>query len=289
MAAMRTREKPFKFWTFSVKATLFFLILFLIVFFLYQRQIIVLPERISLAINTLLLFISTLFGITVLFKLTGNYVKRFFDEPEEQIFYKKMYSWTLYTLWVLFMLNHFGVSLANLTLVLGLMATGLAFAVRDVLLMVFAWMILLRKKPFRIGDYIKIGQEEGKVKHIGTFYVLLDKTHNMPEDYIRVPNRIFLEQSIINLGKNYFYEQIQFPLSGVPEEWQKKVQALKNSIPQVSGKNIHTNVFIDMRSEKLVLVVEYIVSFELRQPVRSEVIELIFDQLRGHVLSVNPT
>jgi len=289
MAYRTTREKPFRFWTFSINATLILLVLFLVVFILYQRQVIDLPEWISRAINSILVFISTLFGITVLFKLTGNFVKKFFDEPEEKIFYKKIYSWSLYSMWALFMLNHFGVSIANLTLVLGLMATGLAFAVRDVLLLVFAWMILLRKKPFRIGDYIKIGQEEGKVKHIGTFYVLLDKTHNMPEDYIRVPNRLFLEQSIINLGKNSHLEQIQVPLSGVPENWQEKARSLKNDILPITGKDHHTNVFVDIRDEKLVLVVEYIVGFDLRQKVRSEVVEFIFDRLRGYALSAKVT
>lgn len=254
---------------------------------MYQREIIVLPEMISQAINTILLFISTLFGVTVLFKITGRWVKKFFDEPEERIFYKKIYSWSLYTLWVLFMLNHFGVSLANITLFVGLMATGLAFAVRDVLLLVFGWMILLRKKPFRIGDYIKIGEDEGKVKHIGTFYVLLDKTHNMPEDYIRVPNRLFLEKSIINLGKNSYFEQIQFPLSGIPVNCPEIINSLKNDIPPSIGRTDHTDVFLDMRNEKLLLVVDYVVNFDQRQKIRSEVIELVFGRFQGYIVFSN--
>jgi len=102
------------------------------------------------------------------------------------------------------------------------MATGLAFAVRDVLMSFFAWMILLRKKPFRIGDYIRIGEDEGKaITH------LLDR-----KDYVKV--------------------------------------------------------FADIRNEKLCLEVEYLVDFENKQMLRSDVIKLIFSKMNG-LISVPKT
>jgi MscS family membrane protein len=168
------------------------LILLLAVLYFDSRGFISIPAGVALVLKNILVVIATLFITSLILRLTIKPFFRLFDEPEERIFYTKIYSWTLYSVSIFVLLHHFGVSLGNITLFLGLIATGLAFAIRDVLLSFFGWIILLRKNPFRIGDYIRIGEDEGKVIHIGTFYVLLDNTPDIPQDFIRVPNKLFL-------------------------------------------------------------------------------------------------
>ena len=163
------------------------------------------------------------------------------------------------------------------------MATGLAFAVRDILVMIIAWMILLRKKPFKIGDYIRIGEDEGKVKHIGTFYVLLDKAHNLPDDFIRVPNRLFLEKSVNNLGKNQFFERLQFRLEKFPEGSSLTIENLKSLVLSSASGIELLSVYIDIIDEKLMLVVEYLVEFKHRQYKRSEIVKVVVEECREFV------
>lgn len=283
MSNIKIKDKEIKFLSPALLISALILASLLIILFLYQNNFIALPEDSIRIFNNVLLVFIILFAVTVISRLTKKYVHRFFDEPEEKIFYSKIYIWSLFAIGLLIILNHFGVSLSNITIFIGLMATGLAFAVRDILVMIIAWMILLRKKPFKIGDYIRIGEDEGKVKHIGTFYVLLDKAHNLPDDFIRVPNRLFLEKSVNNLGKNQFFERLQFRLEKFPEGSSLTIENLK-SLVQSSASGIELlSVYIDIIDEKLMLVVEYLVEFKQRQYKRSEIVKVVVEECREFV------
>lgn len=284
MAKHSFRELRLKFLSISVIITLVALLLLQSFNYLHFRKIIELPELSLKIINSVTLVIGTFFVTSLLLRLTIKRISRIFDEAEERIFYTKIYSWSIYSIGSFAILYHFGFSLGNITLFIGLLATGLAFAVRDVLLSFFGWMILLRKKPFRIGDYIRIGEDEGKVLHIGTFFVLLDRTYELPEDYTRVPNRLFLEKSISNLGKNTFHDEIRFQLSDLPPQKSEKEETLKKEVKQLLKRTEHVNVYTDLKNEKLYLAVEYLVSFDKRQETRSKAIELIYNRYKEYIV-----
>ncbi len=270
------KEIRLRFLSVSVVVTLLALMVLIGLAYLNRTGIIHLPDTANSIIESVTLVIGTFFAASLLLRLTIKRVYNLFDEPEERIFYSKIYSWSLYSIGIFVILYHFGVSLGNITIFIGLLTTGLAFAVRDVLLSFFGWIILLRKQPFRIGDYIKIGDDEGKVLHIGTFYVLLDRTHELPDQYTRVPNRLFLEKSINKLGKESLQEHLHFQLSQLPPNSKEIEESMRNDISALIGVENHILVYFDIRNEKLFLVVKYLVGFENRQEVRSDVIERVF-------------
>ena len=284
----KLKEIRFRFVSISVVVSLLILVAIQVLVYLHSKSYIELPEIVSRTFKSVTLVVAILFFSSLLLRLTIKRVYIFFDEPEERIFYSKIYSWTLYSIGIFIILHHFGVSLGNITIFIGLIATGLAFAVRDVLLSFFGWIILLRKKPFRIGDYIRIGESEGRVIHIGTFYVLLDKTLDIPEDYTRVPNRLFLEKSIDNLGKTMYHEEIVFQLSDYPALKNELLNDLLNQLNNVLEIREHTNTYIDLRNDKLVLIIKYLVSFEARQKTRSEIIGLAFNKFQKYIVVPKP-
>ena len=269
--------KKLKSLSISVVITLLVLVILQGILFIAGKNIVELSDVMVKIISRLSLIITIFLIISVVLRLSLKRVYNWFDEPEEKIFYAKIYSWSLYSLGVFFILYDIGVSLGNITLFVGLIATGLAFAVRDVLISYFAWLILLRKKPFRIGDYIRIGEDEGKVMHIGTFYVLLDTTDDLPEDYIRVPNKIFMEKSIHNLGTRIFHEKLSFQLTGWPKDKNQRLEDLQKRVFKLLDRKDHLRVYTDMKNDKLCLNVEYLVSFEERHRLRSNVIDLAVD------------
>jgi len=283
MAKSKFKELRLKFHSASVIVTLLILILLQAILYLHDNQLINFPENLVVIVKKISVIIATFFIASLILRFTIKRVYNFFDEPEERIFYTKIYSWSLFSIGVFVVLNQLGVSLGNITLFIGLIATGLAFAVRDVLMSFFGWMVLLRKKPFRIGDYIRIGEDEGRVIHIGTFYVLLDKTDDLPEDYTRVPNRLFLEKSINNLGKNYFQDQVIFQLTGLPDSMKQTEAEIAKEITSLLERKDYVKVFSDIRKEKLCLVVEYLVNFEKKQTLRSEVIALVFSKINEFI------
>jgi len=282
----KPRQKEFKATSHSASVLFFSMLLILLQAVLYLDRIglVHIPAGLSKVLGNISVVIATLFITSLLLRVTIKKVFNLFEEPEERIFYSKIYSWTLYGVGIFVILHHFGVSLGNITLFIGLLATGLAFAIRDVLLSFFGWMILLNKKPFRIGDYIRIEESEGKVIHIGTFYVLLDNTPELPQDYIRVPNRIFLEKSIFNLGKTTFHDSISFPLTRLPEQSTALIRQIEENIAGITQGSGYSKVYTDIRNEKLLLIVEYLVEFEEKTAKRSEVIQLVFNSFREYLL-----
>ncbi len=108
----------------------------------------------------------------------------------------------MYVLATVIVFLHIGIGIQNVALFLGLTATGFAFAIRDVVLSYIIWFILLTKKPFKIGDYINVAGEEGQVKHIGMFYVLIDHRGYVCR-YTKVPNR-FPRKAIHKYGSYNF-------------------------------------------------------------------------------------
>lgn len=215
----------------------------------------------------------------LIYKFTSIRVERIFDENEERIFYSKIYGWILFSIAAFTVLNLFGLSLNNITLFVGIIATGFAFAVREVLLSFIGWLILLRKKPFRIGDFIKIGDDHGKVVHIGTYYVILDKTTDIPDDFTRIPNRFFLEKSIEKLGKSRSHEQIKLRLERNPPNKSERVESLREKMKELNPELKLISANLDIDHDKLYMDIHFLVPFESKSNWRAQVVEIILDTL----------
>ena len=226
------------------------------------------------------IFVSStvLLVFRLIYRLTTDRISRIFDEHEERLFYSKIYGWLLFAIGAFIILNLFGLSLNNITLFIGIITTGLAFAVREVLLSFIGWLILLRKKPFRIGDYIRIGEDCGKVMHIGTYYVILDNTADIPDDFTRIPNRFFLEKSIEKLGKHRAHEKVQLRLSKVPENKSELIESLKLKMNKIDENFVLVSANLDIDHDKLYLIFNVLVPFEAKSNSRAKVVELILQE-----------
>lgn len=282
----RFKKRRVRFLSLSVVLGLLLLLVMQGLLFMEFRKMLELPDLVRKIINNVSLVLGIWLGTSLLLRMTISRVFNWFEEAEERIFYTKIYSWTVYTVGALVLLHNSGVSLGNITLFIGLLATGLAFAIREVLLSFFGWMIVLRKKPFRIGDYIRIGDEEGKVLHIGTFYVHLDKTENIRDDYTRVPNRFFLEKSISVLGKSRLHDQLRVQLSALPTQHREVVRELTEAISVLfkQEEKEHLLVYTDVQQDKLFLIVEFLVAFEQRKELRSALLELILERFKDFII-----
>jgi len=149
-------------------------------------------------------------------------------ELEQRIIVSKLYSISLYSLALLITFWKAGVSLGNLTLFMGLIATGFALTIRDLLFSYFAWFIILNKKPFQMGDYIKIGDESGLVTRIGTFFFTLEMQN--AGEFLKIPNSQIMTKSIHNRGEGKYREEIKFGLKSIPEDLEQKLNALSTFI-----------------------------------------------------------
>lgn len=192
--------------------------------YFFDRKIYQLSGNILFWLNFFFISSIVFLLVSIFIRLTvDRFTGAFAEEIEQKIFLEKFYSFILYSLAAVAIMLNFGLGITNATLFLGLITTGFAFAIREVILSYIIWFMLLVKKPFRIGDYIRVGEEEGKVIHIGTFYALIDNTPDKREDYIRVPNKIFLEKPIQNFGASDMQYNVSIPLKKITPDIEERI------------------------------------------------------------------
>ncbi len=183
------------------------------------------------------LVIASLIVVTFIIRFTESKMFGFLEgevEIEQRILLAKIYSTTLYVLAAAFIFWRMGWTFGNITLFLGLIATGVAFAIRDVINSYFTWFIILTKKPFRIGDYVKIGDEAGTVDRIGTFFITLQNPG--ATDFIKVPNNTILTKPIINSGRNRVMHNIKFPIREIPADIQQRLERLNELVKATTAE-----------------------------------------------------
>ena len=246
-----------------------------------RRDMITFNPILVRALEVVFSFVISLLVITVILRLTQNRVFNMFRkemEIEQRIIISKLYSIALYSIAFLVAFWRAGVSLGNLTLFVGLIATGFAFAIRDLLLSFFAWFIILNKKPFQMGDYIKIGNEMGLVTRIGTFFFTLET--GTPGEFIKVPNSLVLTNPIQNKGEERFKEVVKVKLTSMPENMEEKISELGTFLrSRVPDKEL-VKVRLDADEKNWYLVASYFISFKQEQLKTTVLIEInrIFNQ-----------
>lgn len=95
-------------------------------------------------------------------------------------------------------------SWSGLGIFAGLLTAGLGFALQKPITGIAAWLMIVIKRPFRVGDRIKIGETKGEIYDITLTHIYIDETGGMAEteDHsgrnIMVPNHKLFENDIIN-------------------------------------------------------------------------------------------
>lgn len=259
----------------NLRVLIFGIAIFVVAALVYagKIQLILLPESISKILSSLIIIIGSYFIASVFVRLTLKRIINSIDSgaTETKLLMTKFYSAGIYILVTTIVLWELGVTIQNIALIIGFMATGLAFAVRDVILSYMVWYMLLRKKPFRIGDYIRIGDDEGKVVHIGTFFVLLDDTPDRKEDYVRVPNKIFLEKSVRNFGSGKIEIKVKIKVQNTKD--------MNSLLSRVKKKLKDAIISLETNNEGVWIKAEYLTSIEKKKENKTKIITIIAEEL----------
>ncbi len=96
---------------------------------------------------------------------------------------------------VIIAVNMLGIATGSITAILGSLGVTLGLALQGSLSNFFGGILILIMKPFKIGDYIIAGSDEGTVEGIDVFYTKLLTIDNRK---IVIPNGNLSNQSIVN-------------------------------------------------------------------------------------------
>ena len=116
---------------------------------------------------------------------------------------------------------------------LGLMAAGLAIALKDPLTNFAGWLFVLFRKPFTVGDRIEIGKHKGDVVDIRIFqFTLLEIGNWVDADQstgrvVHIPNGKVFTDSQANYSKGFQFIWNEIPvLVTFESNWQKAKELL---------------------------------------------------------------
>jgi MscS family membrane protein len=259
------------------KRIIFFTLLLLIylgIIYAHHSNVITIPD-VLLRSSTLIITILLTFTLSsvVVRLLTGRFFLFFENEIEieKRLFYTKLFTFLIYLGAFLFILYKLGITLSNLTLVAGLITTAFALSMRDVLASYMAWMVLLFKRPFRIGDFIKIGDDEGQVEHIGTFFVTIDDGTDNPLRSVKVPTQTFLTKTVTSYGVDDVPELIRLRLHSLPVDMGQRIEKINAAVKDITGY-AHPEVTLEIEAEFPVLVIHYETAFVQKKNVKTKVL-----------------
>lgn len=114
------------------------------------------------------------------------------------IFFLKNIRVAIIVITALFILNILGVNVSALVTGVGLFGIAVALAAKDTLKNFFSSIVILLDQVFVEGDYIKIDEIEGHIKHIGFRSTTLE-TKN--QEIAFIPNAKFADGAVLNVSK----------------------------------------------------------------------------------------
>jgi MscS family membrane protein len=166
---------------------------------------------------------------------------------------------------------------------LGVGGLAVALAARDTLANFLGSVVIMFEKPFRIGQWIKIGESEGIVEDVGFRSTRIRTFYN---SLISIPNNEIVNASIDNLGRRTMRRQrffVQITYDTPREKVEQFVDGLKQLIidqPMADKSNFHVRFNkigesgLDILLYFYLLVPDYVTELEERERILLQILDI---------------
>jgi small conductance mechanosensitive channel len=138
--------------------------------------------------------------------LAGRWVGRVVDglllklelEPPVRQLLSRIVQALVIGLFAIMALQNLGVELVPLIAGIGVVGAGIALAMQGVLGNLMAGLTIILTRPFRVGEYVSIQEEEGEVESISLFSTVLS---HPDMSRVVIPNRMIVGEILHNYGR----------------------------------------------------------------------------------------
>lgn len=135
--------------------------------------------------------------------------------------FSRAIKYIIILLLVIFAILSYSGSLISIGLVAGLLSAALGWALQRPISGMAAWLMLVIKRPFEIGDRVIIGNVKGDISDITLTHVHIKEIGGtIPSEetsgrLILIPNAKLFEEDIINYTKkdNFILDEVIFPIT----------------------------------------------------------------------------
>ncbi len=260
-------------------------------------------------------FMQVLYSILIImvFLLMGKIINRIFLKRINGVLYrilwKRILSYFLFILLLLFLIPYWLPSLRTFSAFLGLIGTGILLVNKEIIMNMTGWMYIVIRQPFKIANRIQIGEFNGDVIDIRILETTImearkrEKGGNSTGRVLHIPNMLFLTMPMANSSKEFMFNWNELEIHLNPDSnWKKAKNILQkiadNHIEKLSMtsnklKNFHSEyamfldnvrseIYVEMREDHIVLILRYLIEPRNAGKINSYLWENILDSFHGH-------
>jgi small-conductance mechanosensitive channel len=193
---------------------------------------------------------------------------------------------------------------------LGLVSAGVAIALKDLLTNLAAWIFIIWRRPFEVGDRIEIGEHRGDVIDLRIFQFTLMEIGNWVDAeqstgrVIHIPNGKIFSEAQANYSKGFQYVWNEIPvLVTFESDWKKAKQILlrianehaehlsaeaQERVREAAKKflifftALTPTVYTSVRESGVLLTMRYLCEPRRRRGSEQSIWEDILDEFREH-------
>ncbi len=155
--------------------------------------------------------VLSLLLVMAVVKLVNRLLYRAIKETGKFYTAKKRVYYIFTTFYLIFIFALWLDSATTLATYLGFLSAGIAIALKDVLVNIAAWFFVVLRKPFRVGDRVKIADQVGDVIDFRLFqFTLLEVSSTADGEQstgriTHVPNEFVFIHPLINFSRGFKY------------------------------------------------------------------------------------
>ena len=184
-------------------------------------------------------------GAWLIRRVSRRIITRTVDDRVLQYRWGKTIAYLTTGLATLFIIATWVDGLSQVGTFLGLVSAGVAIALKDVLVDIAGWLVLITKPPFEVGDRIQIGPHSGDVVDISVLHFHLLEIGNWVDSdqstgrVIQVPNAKILTDPIANYTSEFPFLWHEMPVVITFEsDWRRAKTLL---LEMVSERSVETS------------------------------------------------
>lgn len=181
----------------------------------------------SFQLKLLYTLVATLLIIVIRFTIL-KYLLNSVTELKDRYTYTRTVKIIFGLVWLFSIITIWVSAFGSLATFLGLISAGLAIALKDLIVNTAGWLFIMTRRPFRIGDRIEIGNNQGDVIDIRIFQFTINEIGNWVDAdqstgrIIHIPNgKVFTQpQASYNQGFSHIWNEIGVLIT-FESDWEK--------------------------------------------------------------------
>ena len=185
--------------------------------------------------------------IMILRRVTVKLFLRNSEDVRDRYYYTNAIKYTYSAILIIALITIWFSEFRSIATFLGLVGAALTIALKDPIVNLAAWLFILARQPFKIGDRVQIGEHQGDVIDIRLFQFTINEIGNWVDAdqstgrIIHIPNGIVFNQTQANYsqGFSHIWNEMNVTIT-FESDWEQAKEIL-NSILKVHTSDMSEN------------------------------------------------